>query len=62
MKKMIWLGAFAALLLTARGAVAQEDDAQKPKPTVEFAASWEDALDEAKALGVPIVVHSHGFY
>ena len=47
------------MALFAAGAVAQE---QSPKATVEFAASWKDALEEGKVLGVPIVVHSHGFY
>jgi hypothetical protein len=32
------------------------------KPTVKFAKSWEKAIEEAKALNVPIVVHCHGVY
>jgi len=34
----------------------------KIKPTVTFAKTWESAIEEAKLLNVPIVVHSHGFY
>ena len=36
----------------------------KPEPvtSVTLAKSWADAIDEAKKLNVPIVVHSHGFY
>ena len=65
---------FAILLLAAvatRPAVAQEPAPgtltpdvvnEKPKPCVTFAKSWEAAIEEAKLLNVPIVVHSHGFY
>ena len=34
----------------------------KPIPSVRYAPSWEDAVDEAKVLNLPIVVHRHGFY
>lgn len=34
----------------------------KIKDTVTFAPTWEAAVEEAKLLNVPIVVHSHGFY
>jgi hypothetical protein len=34
----------------------------KPKPTVTFAKSWEAAVEEAKLLNLPLVIHSHGFY
>ena len=44
--------------LCAAGALAKP----KIKPTVSFAPSWEAAVEEAKLLNVPIVVHSHGFY
>ena len=35
----------------------------KPKlhDSVNFAPSWESAVEEAKLLNVPIVVHNHGF-
>lgn len=48
----------ASALLLAAPAVA----ADKPKPTVRFARSWDAAVEEARLLNVPIVVHSHGFY
>ena len=48
--------ALAAIVATA-GAKAP-----KVKDTVPFARSWDAAIDEAKLLNVPIVVHSHGFY
>ncbi len=50
---------FAAASGLALGAPA---DKAKPKPTVEFARTWEAALSEAQLLNVPIVVHSHGFH
>ena len=48
----------AALLISA----AVYAKADKPKPSVNFAKSWEAAVEEAKLLNVPIVLHSHGFY
>ncbi len=32
------------------------------KPGPKWALSWSDAVDEARALNVPIVIHRHGFY
>lgn len=45
-------------------AVATIVGAGKPKikESVTYATSWEAAVEEAKLLNVPIVVHSHGFY
>ena len=40
-------------------ALAKDDG---PIESVKFAKSWEAAIEEAKTLNVPIVVHSHGFY
>ncbi len=34
----------------------------KPAPSVSYAKSWDAAVEEAKLLNLPIVVHSHGFY
>lgn len=31
-------------------------------PQVTYARTWDAAVEEAKVLNVPIVVHSHGFY
>ena len=64
LKLMAVLG-YAFALCAGRG-VAQvakpEITDDKPKPTVEFAKTWEAAVAEAKLLNVPLVVHSHGFY
>lgn len=35
---------------------------KKPHECVRFASSWEAAVEEARLLNLPIVVHSHGFY
>lgn len=56
MKRMF---AMAALLAVATVPGAAKD---KPKESVNYAPSWEAAVEEAKFLNVPIVVHSHGFY
>ncbi len=37
-------------------------DKPKIKPSVTYAKTWDAALEEGKALNVPLVVHSHGFY
>ena len=36
--------------------------AEKPKKSPRYAASWSEAVEEAIALNLPIVVHRHGFY
>jgi hypothetical protein len=54
--------ASAAALLAAVATVAVAGGKPEPKPTVNFARTWEAAVNEAKTLNVPIVVHSHGFY
>jgi hypothetical protein len=41
------------------GAALAKDDV---KPIVSVPKSWEAAVEEAKKLNLPIVVHSHGFY
>lgn len=59
MKRTLVPGLAIAL---AAGLVLAGGKDNKPKPTVHFAPTWEAAVEEAKALNVPIVVHSHGFY
>ncbi len=57
--------AIAAVSLVATDASAQGKKQKKKheiKPTVTFAKTWEAAVEEAKLLNLPIVVHSHGFY
>ena len=34
----------------------------KPEPSVTYAKTWDAAVEEAKTLNLPIVVHSHGFF
>jgi len=39
--------------------------AGKPKSMgagVRWAASWDAAVEEARALNLPLIVHRHGFY
>ena len=36
--------------------------AGKPKPGPAWAKSWSAAVEEGRALNLPIVVHRHGFY
>ncbi len=50
--------ALAAVALLAVSASAGKD----VKPSVIYAKSWDAAVEEAKLLKLPIVVHSHGFY
>ena len=47
-----------SVLLLAPGAAAKD----KPDISVRFAKSWEAAIDEARALNLPLVIHRHGFY
>ena len=32
------------------------------KPHLKWARCWSDAVEEARALNLPIVVHRHGFF
>jgi len=34
----------------------------KPKASVQYARSWDAAVEEARALNLPLIVHRHGFY
>lgn len=57
-----WFAAVAAVSLVSLVGVARAGEKFEPDPQVKYAASWESAVEEAKLLNVPIVVHSHGFY
>lgn len=50
------LRALSALLILSTLAAAG------PKPGIAWARSWDDAVEEARALHLPLVVHRHGFY
>jgi hypothetical protein len=43
---------FVTIVLLSLAAHAKEE------PIVRFAASWDDAVEEAKILNVPIVIHN----
>jgi hypothetical protein len=58
------LALFLAVTFATAGGVAAQKGGKPPKikETVTFAKTWEGAIEEAKLLNLPIVVHSHGFY
>ena len=60
LKKMM-LGVALMGLVGTTAAISVAGGGDKPKPSVNYAKSWDAAIEEAKALNVPIVVHSHGF-
>ena len=49
------------LALATLGLAAAAGD-PKPEPAPRWAPSWDAAVEEARALNLPIVVHRHGFY
>ena len=51
--------AAGAASLSLGVALAGKDE---PKACVKFAKSWDKAVEEAKALNVPLVIHNHGVY
>lgn len=57
MARHMTLATAAVLLLTYAASAGEQ-----PQPSVNYAKSWETAVEEAKTLNLPIVVHSHGFY
>ncbi len=62
MKRYLLTGLLLALGWTMLSSAALAQKAPKIKDTVTFATTWEGAVEEAKLLNLPIVVHSHGFY
>ncbi len=54
--------AFFALTLAATVSTTFAAGKETPKPSVIFAKTWDAAVEEARLLNVPIVLHSHGFY
>ena len=61
MMKRLPLFLLVGALLFALGTESSAKD-DEPVECVRFATSWDDAVEEAKLLNVPIVVHSHGFF
>lgn len=62
MMQRVGLAAGFALALVAGGAPGYAAGKEKIKPSVTYARSWDAAVEEARLLNVPIVLHSHGFY
>jgi hypothetical protein len=61
--KHVFLAAVAALVVIVGAAgSAVAGGKPKPEPCVTLARSWDGAVEEAKLLNLPIVVHIHGFY
>ena len=56
----LFASAAALALAAALGTAGGGKD--KPEPSVTYAKTWDAAVEEAKLLNLPIVVHSHGFY
>ena len=51
-----------AVMALAALAVAAYAKGGKPVKSVKYAKTWEAAVEEAKELNVPIVIHYHGYY
>ena len=55
----------AAVAFCVAGGVAFVSAAvagEEPIASVTYALSWDDAIEEAAACNLPLVVHRHGFY
>ena len=53
----------AAVVLAAFAPIAiAGGKGHKIKESVSYATSWEAAVEEARLLNLPLVVHNHGFY
>lgn len=50
---------FLLLLLAGAASAGKGGPAAR---SVAYVSSWSDAVEEAKALNLPLVVHRHGFY
>ena len=51
----------SAAALTLAATLGSAGGGDKPEPSVTYARTWDAAVEEAKLLVVPIVVHGHGF-
>jgi hypothetical protein len=61
MFRQFLLSAAAAVAVIAAAGVAAAKS-EEPVQSVKLAKSWTAAIDEAKTLVLPVVVHHHGFY
>lgn len=57
MNRLVFIAGVLALAASPGSAKSKV----KVKPSVTYAKSWTAAVEEAKMLNLPIVVHSHGF-
>ena len=64
MKRVPYLAAamLAAAFLAPGPVEGKGSKKAKTKRSVTYAKTWNDAVENAIALNVPIVVHRHGFY
>ena len=49
------------IIVCAAAIVVSAGKRHEPEANVNYAKSWDAAVEEAKLLNVPIVAHSHGF-
>ncbi len=56
------LAILGAAVLTGPAVAQKSRKSEQPRPSVQYARTWDAAVEEAKLLNIPIVVHSHGFY
>ena len=54
------LAVLVCLALTARA--GKKTKAPRPGDHLRYAPTWRAAVEEARALNLPIVIHRHGFY
>ena len=62
MKQWIRIPLLLALAWLAANETAVAQKKKKSKACVALARSWDSAVEKARLLNVPIVVHHHGFY
>lgn len=49
-------------IAAALACLALAAGAKPPSGGVRWAATWDAAVEEARALNLPLIVHRHGFY
>lgn len=62
MKRYLSIALMCGAALVVAGLSATAGSKDKPAPSVTFARTWDAAVEEAKLLNLPIVIHNHGFY
>lgn len=59
---MTFVGMLTAAVVLSAATAEPGSKEPKLKPSVTYAKSWDAAVAEARLLGLPLMVHSHGFY